>query len=185
MAASASRGCPLLAPFGRRGHRPVAHRAQVAAAVGFRLPLPPIPRTPIYGLSGGRARYLLLATETVAYKAVQRETQRVHTRYGTLSERRASVSFRAPRPPSHRSCGVGLVGPTPGRARGPLFIFRKIHLYGKTKKSTHGHTNPKPFCTHFFQIVHADRGGRGERGEIGLARPGRHWPEIRPVKVQL
>src|ERR1700753_2281518 len=35
----------------------------------------------------------------------------------------------------------------PPGARGPLFIFRKIHLYGKTKKSTHGHTNEKPICT--------------------------------------
>jgi hypothetical protein len=35
----------------------------------------------------------------------------------------------------------------PPGARGPLFIFRKIHLYGKTKKSTHCHTNEKPICT--------------------------------------
>jgi hypothetical protein len=42
-----------------------------------------------------------------------------------------------------------LVGCTPGRARGPLFIFRKIHLYGKTKKSTHGHQTAKPLRTHF------------------------------------
>jgi hypothetical protein len=35
----------------------------------------------------------------------------------------------------------------PPGARGPLFIFRKINLYGKTKKSTHGHTNEKPICT--------------------------------------
>jgi hypothetical protein len=32
----------------------------------------------------------------------------------------------------------------PAGARGPLFIFRKIHLYGKTKKSTHSHTNDLP-----------------------------------------
>jgi hypothetical protein len=42
-----------------------------------------------------------------------------------------------------------LVGRTSDRARGPLFIFRKIHLYGKTKKSTHGHQTAKPFRTHF------------------------------------
>ena len=35
----------------------------------------------------------------------------------------------------------------PAGARGPLFIFRKIHLYGKTKKSTHGHTNDIPTRT--------------------------------------
>jgi hypothetical protein len=40
------------------------------------------------------------------------------------------------------------VGRTPDRVRGLLFIFRKIHLYGKTKKSTHGHQTTKPFCTH-------------------------------------
>ena len=40
------------------------------------------------------------------------------------------------------------MGRTPDRARGPLLIFRKIHLYGKTKKSTHGHQTTKPFCTH-------------------------------------
>ena len=38
-------------------------------------------------------------------------------------------------------------------ARGPLSVFRKIHLYGKTKKSTHGHQTTKPFCTHFFKIL--------------------------------
>jgi hypothetical protein len=37
---------------------------------------------------------------------------------------------------------------TPDRARGPLFIFRKIHLYGKTKKSTHGHQTAKPLRRH-------------------------------------
>jgi hypothetical protein len=29
---------------------------------------------------------------------------------------------------------------TPHGLRGPISIFRKIHLYGKTKKSTHGRT---------------------------------------------
>lgn len=37
---------------------------------------------------------------------------------------------------------------TPDGARAPLFIFRKIHLYGETKKSTHGHRTQKPHCTH-------------------------------------
>ena len=53
-------------------------------------------------------------------------------------------------PPSHIPSDGLLVGRTPERARGPLLIFRKIHLYGKTKKSTHGHQTTKPFCTHFF-----------------------------------
>ena len=34
---------------------------------------------------------------------------------------------------------------TPEQARVPLLIFRKIHLYGKSKKSTHGHQTVKPF----------------------------------------
>lgn len=29
-------------------------------------------------------------------------------------------------------------------ARGRIPIFRKIHLYGKSAKSTHGHTKKKP-----------------------------------------
>ena len=58
--------------------------------------------------------------------------------------------------PSHIPTDGLLVGRTPDRARGPLFIFRKIHLYGKTKKSTHGHQTAKPFCTHFFQSLHTD-----------------------------
>lgn len=37
---------------------------------------------------------------------------------------------------------------TPDGARAPLFIFRKIHLYGETKKSTHGHQDQIPYCTH-------------------------------------
>ena len=44
------------------------------------------------------------------------------------------------------------VGSTPGRARASLFFFRKIHLYGKTKKSTHGHQNQKPFGTQLFNV---------------------------------
>jgi len=46
--------------------------------------------------------------------------------------------------------------------RGPLFIFRKIHLYGKTKKSTHGHQTTKPFCTHFSESACTDYFDQGE-----------------------
>ena len=53
--------------------------------------------------------------------------------------------------PSYLPTEELLVADTPDRARAPLFIFRKIHLYGKTKKSTHGHQNQKPYCTHFSQ----------------------------------
>jgi hypothetical protein len=42
-------------------------------------------------------------------------------------------------PPPHRLTDpIGGAATLPA-ARGPLLIFRKIHLYGKTKKSTHGH----------------------------------------------
>ena len=40
------------------------------------------------------------------------------------------------------------VGRTPDPTRGPLLISRKIHLYGKTKKSTHARQTTKPFRTH-------------------------------------
>jgi len=49
-----------------------------------------------------------------------------------------------------------LGGRTPDGVRGPLFIFRKIHLYGKTKKSTHDHQTTKPFRTHFRQSLYFD-----------------------------
>ena len=50
------------------------------------------------------------------------------------------------------------MGRTPGTARGPRFIFRKIHLYGKTKKSTHGHQTTLPKCTNFWE--------RGQTGSL-------------------
>jgi hypothetical protein len=93
------------------------------------------------------------AAEAGACKAVQRDTQWKSARSGT---RGCSSGFPSPfqaRPdllPSHIPSETVLVGRTPELPRGPLFIFRKIHLYGKTKKSTHGHQTTKPFCTHFF-----------------------------------
>lgn len=84
---------------------------------------------------------------------------------------RLSTSFSLP--PSHIPSDGLLVGRTPERARGPLSIFRKIHLYGKTKKSTHGHQTTKPFCTHFHNLVseyafsHADSNGAA----LVVARP--------------
>ncbi|KAF5611893.1 uncharacterized protein FSUBG_1920 [Fusarium subglutinans] len=32
------------------------------------------------------------------------------------------------------------------------------HLYGKTRKSTHGHQTTKPFCTHFFKSAYGHGG---------------------------
>jgi hypothetical protein len=68
-----------------------------------------------------------------------------------------TLSGRAALLPSHIPSETILVGRTPDRARGPLFIFRKIHLYGKFKKSTHGHQTTKPFRTHFFKSLYTDR----------------------------
>jgi len=110
------------------------------------------------------AHYEPPASEAGACKLVQRATQWESARSGTDKESRRltgplrvlrrletpTVSGRALSPPSHIPTDGLLVGRTPGRARGPLFIFRKIHLYGKTKKSTHGHQTAKPFRTHFF-----------------------------------
>jgi hypothetical protein len=96
------------------------------------------------------------AAEAGACKAVQRDTQWKSARSGT--ERDApplcpTLSGRAALPPSHIPSETVLVGRTPEPARGPLFIFRKILNYGKTKKSTHGHQTTKPFCTHFFKSL--------------------------------
>ena len=58
-------------------------------------------------------------------------------------------------PLSHIPTGpIGGSG-SPAGARGPLFIFRKIHLYGKTKKWTHGHTTELPTCAPFAELVPA------------------------------
>jgi hypothetical protein len=38
-------------------------------------------------------------------------------------------------------------------ARGPIPIFRKIHLYGKSVKSTHGHTKKKPNQPDFSDLA--------------------------------
>lgn len=38
-------------------------------------------------------------------------------------------------------------------ARGRIPIFRKIHLYGKSAKSTHGHTKKKPTQPFFRDLA--------------------------------
>jgi hypothetical protein len=38
-------------------------------------------------------------------------------------------------------------------ARGRIPIFRKIHLYGKSAKSTHGHTKKKPTQPFFSDLA--------------------------------
>ncbi len=78
--------------------------------------------------------------------------------------------------PSHIPSETVLVGRTPGLPREPLFIFRKIHLYGKTKKSTHGHQTTKPFCTHFFKSAYTnyfDQGKSDGGGPVVMRGPWR------------
>ena len=64
--------------------------------------------------------------------------------------------------PSHIPTEGVIVGRSPELARPPLFIFAERILYGKTKKSTHGHTNVKPFCTHFLKSSSTDRARRAD-----------------------
>ena len=90
----------------------------------------------------------LLNREVVPYEPVGCSTQQVPTRDGTdeLAGLRclgnapcAALSF-ASDPSIHIPCGHLVLAPPPYPARGHLLPFRKIHLYGKTKKSTHHHT---------------------------------------------
>jgi len=78
-----------------------------------------------------------------------------------------TLSGRAALLPSHIPSETILVGRTPDRARGPLFIFRKIHLYGKFKKSTHGHQTAELFRT---QPCFAARKRPSRRPQIGWRR---------------
>jgi hypothetical protein len=78
-------------------------------------------------------------------------------------------------PPSHIPSDGLLVGPTPERPRGPLLIFRKIHLYAKTKKSTHGHQTTKPFCTQFYNASSDYSSRSAEFNGGGLAGHRRLW----------
>ena len=140
------------------GQRPVTHRTHPAGSAEA---MPPTaaaqlqyavkPERPVSWRSTPTMNPSLARCR--ACKPVQRATQWVSARYGTReggTRRRlpfggppaVRASFRLP--PSRRpSDPIG--GPrTPTGARGPLFIFRKIHLYGKTKKSTHGRTTPTP-----------------------------------------
>jgi hypothetical protein len=107
------------------------------------------------------AHYESPANETEACKPVQVTTQWESARYGTEEEIHRSSTPRplggssrcgvvcfsclsaASAPLSHRCSDPLAPRRTPRPAPGPLLIFRKIHLYGKTKKSTHGHTNHK------------------------------------------
>ena len=126
------------------------------------------------------------AAEAGAFKAVQRDTQWKSARSGT--ERDApplcpTLSGRAALPPSHIPSETVLVGRTPEPARGPLFIFRKILNYGKTKKSTHGHQTTKPFCTHFFKSLPTDQIDQGESNGGGPDLVRGLWPSRKAIEV--
>jgi len=61
------------------------------------------------------------------------------------SSRGRSAPFESALPCSPHIPTDPIGGSTPPpAARAPLSIFRKIHLYGKNKKSTHGHTTTTP-----------------------------------------
>ena len=124
------------------------------------------------------------AAEAGAFKAVQRDTQWKSARSGT--ERDApplcpTLSGRAALPPSHIPSETVLVGRTPEPARGPLFIFRKILNYGKTKKSTHGHQTTLPFCTHFCKPALTDATDQGESNGGGPVGVRRLWEALSPA----
>lgn len=52
----------------------------------------------------------------------------------------------------HRPSATKTGARTPDWVRVPLCIFRKIHLYAKSKKPTHDHQTVTPFGTHFFDL---------------------------------
>jgi hypothetical protein len=168
-------GLPSLS--GRRSHRPSIHRTQPAPA---RAELPPESRHPQYVVPHATdfvrvdAHYESPANEAGACELVQVTTQWESARYGTDREISHSgmtqplgdsfrcgvgcfsaLDFRLQRlhAPSHRSSDPHLPRCTPRHAPGPLLIFRKIHLYGKSKKSTHGHQTARPLCPTFLQVV--------------------------------
>lgn len=163
----------------RQRREPSSHRYSQAT---------PVHRTAgAAGFVGVDFHYEPLASETGACKPVQRATQWSSARYGTSKCSRSRRLTGPPRspvardqppggsaglsanglpsaslPPSHLPTDGLLVGCTPAGPRGPLLIFRKIHLYGRTKKSTHGHQTMRPSRTPLYDGPPADATGRGE-----------------------
>lgn len=86
-------------------------------------------------------------------------------------------------PLPHIPSGHLLAGCTPHPARGPLFLFRKILNYAKSKKSTHGHTNPKPIRTHFGLLVVGGAPGRGLSNEPPTGAAGALRRAVGPVRA--
>jgi hypothetical protein len=80
----------------------------------------------------------------------------------------------------HIPSGGVVVARSPESARPPLFIFAGRVLYGKTKKSTHGHTNVNPFCTRFPKVLPAGRAPRGKPNRVPQPFHRRLWQPLRP-----
>lgn len=139
---------------------------------------------------GGDCCYELPATEEDTYKAVQGDATQQSLRYGTVA-----LYFYSAHPQrveqsrcaagwlhslsSHRPCGAFW-------ARAPLHldlsrknISRKKDLYGKTKKSTHGHQNLIRSRTHNPGMP-VGRPRRRRRQLLGGARGSRRLPSRVP-----
>jgi hypothetical protein len=84
--------------------------------------------------------------------------------------------------PSHIPSDPLLGQTTPRPLPGPLLTFRKIHLYGKTKKSTHGHTTATPIRPHPWRLAQGGNQGRRTQPAHFPAPPGPRWPCARVVQ---
>jgi hypothetical protein len=90
--------------------------------------------------------------DEVAYNPANRspsERLQDKVRFDSEQSHYPTVSSRAAAAPPHILTDPLLAQSTPHGPRVPLLNFRKIPLYGKTKKSTHDHTNHLPFRTTF------------------------------------
>lgn len=89
----------------------------------------------------------------------QRRTTRCKSGARLVPDARASEFYfvcpvaRHPLPSSHKTTDRICGSRTPPQVRVPLFPNFRPNLYGKSKKSTHGHTNVKPFGPTFLQVV--------------------------------
>jgi hypothetical protein len=84
--------------------------------------------------------------------------------------------------PSHIPSDPLLARSTPRPLPGPLSTFRKIHLYGKTKKSTHGHTTATPIRPHPWILAQGGNRGRPMQPANFPARQATRWPAARTLQ---
>ena len=83
---------------------------------------------------------------------------------------------------SHIPSGRIRDGCTPDRVPGPLLIFRNILNYGKTKKSTHGHTTATPIRPHPWILAQGGNRRRRMQPANSPARQATRWPAARSVQ---